>query len=358
MRHRHLGALSLVSLLTACESEHLRIGTDLGHPLCAGDLAAFEAIVHRAEDELGFSMTSKYSVSIWSDEAWPTVRSEYCRTGPRTLGCIDYGKRSIYTSLSAVDHELAHAAIPIPKLTPFFAEGLADVYSGRHTRFGHTAPADSLALSAYDVDRWMARHFVRWLRETWGGAKLGELASLGKHADTRFDEVYGLSFADAQARYFDEAPFGYSRLDACDGASLDLADDLGSWRAVVGLDCDAGEDVRALGIGRMALRTLVIPVAGYYSVSTDADAILLSRCATGPIEAPVRNEDFLGEDVPPSYAGYLTEAFAMYEGSLVLDLYFKAGKHEIGLFLVGYEGGEAVVAIGPSMGPRPVEGGL
>lgn len=364
MRHRHWGTLSTIGLLLGCESdpglpisyetEHLRIGTDLEHPLCAGDLVAFEQIVRRVEDELGLSMESKFDVWIWSDEAWKTVRPEYCGSG--ALGCTSYRENAIYTSLSAVEHELVHAAIPITNLTPFFSEGLADTYGGRQTRFGWTAPADSLDLSGTDVDRWTARHFVMWLRDTWGGAKLGELARLGESAGERFEEVYGLSFAAAQAMYFSEAPYGYPRIDTCGGAPLDFADDLGGWRAVVAFDCGTGKDVRAYGIGLMVQRTFVIPVAGYYSVSTDADAILLSRCATGPIQEPIRYDEFLGDDVPPSYANELSEVSAFYEGGPVLNLEFEAGKHEISLLIMGYEPGEVNLSIWPTLGERPVEG--
>jgi hypothetical protein len=343
-------------LPTSYETEHLRIGTDLEHPVCAGDLVAFEEIIHRVEDELGFSMEEKVSVWIWSDEAWKAVREEYCGSDPRTLGCTSYRENAIYTSWSSVEHELVHAAIPIPNLTPFFAEGLADVYSGAQTRFGLTAPADSLELSGEAMDRWMARHFVRWLRETWGGEKLGELARWGKSAGSRFEAVYGLSFAQAQEMFFAEAPWGYPRLDTCGGAPLDFADDLGGWQAVVDLDCGAGEDVRVAGIGRTARRTFVIPVAGHYSVRTDAAALILSRCATGPTHEAVRYDEFVDDDVPPSYAGQLwSEEFAFYEGGSVLDLYFEAGKHEIGLFLVGYDEGEVNLSIWPTLGPRPVE---
>jgi hypothetical protein len=350
----------MVSLLVACESdlpvsyetEHLRIGTDLEHPLCAGDLVAFEATIRRVEDDLSLSMKSKFSVSIWSDEAWKAVRKDYCGSNS-SGGCTSYAENAIYTSWSVVDHELVHAAMPTTNLTPFFAEGLADVYGGHRARFGLSAPADSLSLSGKEVDRATARHFVRWLRETYGSAKLGELARLGKHADERFEDVYGLSFADAQVMYFAEAPFEYPGLDTCGGAPLDFADDLGGWRAVVAFDCGAGEDVRAAGIGLQVKRTFVIPVAGHYSVSTDADALILSRCATGPIEEPIRYDEFFG-DVPPSYAGELSEEFAFFEGGAVLDLYFEAGKHEIGLLLAGYDEGEANLSISPSMGPRPV----
>jgi hypothetical protein len=348
------------SLPTSYETEHLRIGTDLGHPLCAGDLAAYEAVIRRTEDELGFSMASKYSVSIWSDEAWETVGREYC--GRRALGCTFHDKEAIFTSLSAVDHELAHAVISIDNLTPFFAEGLADVYGGdtyrgSQTRFGFTAPADSLELAATEIDQRTSQHFVRWLRETWDGTKLGELARLGKRADERFDEVYGLSFAEAQAMYLAEAPWGYPSLDSCGGAPLEFADDLGGWRVTVELDCDTSEDVRAIGFGVATFRTLDVPVAGHYSVSSDADGLLLSRCATGPIEEPIRLDEFLGDDILPSYAGELSEEFSLYEGGSVLDLYFESGKHEIGLFLLGYEPRETFLAIWPSLGPRPVEEG-
>ena len=207
------------------------------------------------------------------------------------------------------------------------------------------------------MDLRTARHFVRWLRETWGSAKLGELARLGKHASKRFGEVYGLSFTEAQAMYFAEAPFGYPGLDTCSGVPLEFADDLDGWREVVGFDCGTAEDVRVKGTGLMVQRTFIIPVAGQYSVSTDADAFILSRCPTGPIEEPVRLEDFLDDDVPPSYASDLSEAYAFFEGGPVRDLHFEAGRHEIGLFLLGYEADEVALAIWPSLGPRPVEGG-
>lgn len=341
-------------LPTSYDTEHLRIRTELDHPLCAGDLVAFEQVIRRAGDDLGFPMEGEVSVYIWSDEAWPAVRKEYCRDG--ALGCTSYSNNSIYTSWSSVEHELVHAAVPIPKLPPFFAEGLADVYGGRQTRFGFTAPADNVALPETEVDRRTARHFARWLRETWGSAKLGELARLGNHAGQRFAEVYGVSFTEAQTRYFAEAPFGYPSLYTCGGAPLDQADDLDGWRGVVVFDCGAGEDVRAYGIGPIVRRTFVIPVAGHYSVSTDADAFILSRCATGPIEEPVRAGEFRDDDVPPSYAGELSEAHAWFERGPIRDLYFEAGKHEIGLLSRGYEVDEVALSIWPSLGPRPVEG--
>ncbi|PRQ06856.1 hypothetical protein [Enhygromyxa salina] len=365
MRPRQLVTLSVVSLLVACDSgpalplsyetEHLRIHTDPDVPLCAGDLVAFEAIIDRIEDDLGFSIEEKVSVSIWPEEAWKNAREHYCPTDPRVIGCTSSDGTVIHTTRPALEHELAHA--PIPYLAPFFAEGLADVYSGvQLTRFGFTAPADNLAISAVEVDQRTARHFVRWLRETWGTAKLGELVRLGKHADKRFADVYGLSFAEAEAMYFAEAPYGYPSLNTCDGTPLDFMDDLGGWRTDIDIDCDTGKDVHTYGTSLMVERTFVIPAAGYYSVSSNADGILLSRCATGPLEEAIRSSTFLGEDVPPSYAGEIDEEFHYYEGGSIVDLHFEAGKHEIGLGLFGYQGREVNLAIWPSLGPQPVEG--
>lgn len=364
MRQRGL-VLGTIGLLVACEgdpmpvsyeTEHLRIGTNLEHPLCAGDLVAYEQIIRRVDDELGLTMKSKVSVWIYSKETWPDVRAKHCGSERRSLGCMSYRDDAIYTTWSSVEHELVHAAIPIENLTPFFAEGLADVYGGDQTRFGLTAPADSLDLSGADMDRWTARHFVMWLRETWGSAKLGELARLGKSAGKRFEKVYGLSFAEAQEMYFAQAPWGYPGLYTCGGASLDYVDEIGGWRAVVALDCDAGEDVRVAGIGRRTSRTFVIPVAGHYSVSTDAAALSLRRCVTGPTEEPVRPAEHEDDDVPPSDAAELwTEMFAFYEGGTILDLYFEPGTHQIELFLVGYDEGEVNLSIWPTLGPRPVE---
>lgn len=365
MRSRRLVTLSIVGSLAACEgdplpityeTEHLRIGTDLEHPLCAGDLVAYEQIISRVEDELGLTMKSTFTVSIWSDEAWQAVRKEYCGSDPRTLGCTSYRDNAIYTSWSAVEHEVVHAATPITNLTPFFAEGLADVYSGAQTRFGLTAPADSLDLSSEDVARGTARHFVMWLRETWGDAKLGELAKLGKSAGSRFEDVYGLSFAEAQEMYFANAPWGYPGIYTCGGAPLEFVDEFGGWQSEIAFDCDNGQDVRAYGIGLSIQRTFVIPVAGHYSVSTDAGAILLSRCATGPIEEPLRDGVFRDDDVPPSYAGYPSEDAVFHEGGSIVDLYFEAGKHQITVLIMGYEPDEVNLSIWPTLGPRPVEG--
>ena len=104
----------MASLLIACnqspdfpssyETEHLRIRTDLEHPLCAGDLVAFEGVVRRVEEELGLSMDGKTSVYIWSDEAWPAVGKKYCWRG--ALGCTSYSDNAIHTSWSSVEHEL------------------------------------------------------------------------------------------------------------------------------------------------------------------------------------------------------------------------------------------------------------
>jgi len=128
------------ALPTAYETEHLRIGTDLGHPLCAGDLVVYEEIIRRTEAELGVSMKEKFSVSIWSDQEWAAVGGQLC--GPKTEGCTSYRDGAIYTTLAAVEHELVHATISIAKLTPFFSEGLADVYSGQsQTRFGFSPPS-------------------------------------------------------------------------------------------------------------------------------------------------------------------------------------------------------------------------
>jgi hypothetical protein len=358
-----LRLVSAVALLTACgddhlpisyETEHLRIGTHPDITLCAGDLIAFEEVFQRVEDDFGLSPDSKISVSIWSDEAWATVAASYC-SGPSVLGCFYPHNASIFTSWFAVGHELAHAAIAVPGIPPFFDEALADVYGGRQTRFGVTAPSDSLELSADDMNRATARHFVMWLRATYGVAKLGELVRSGKAANRRFAEIYGLSFAEAEAKYFAEAPYGYPRLDTCNAAPLGFDGDFGGWRTDIEVDCATGKDIHYHGVGPVVRRSFDIPLAGHYTISTDVDLIMLSRCATGPIDEPHRFEDFFHDDVPPSYAGEISEHFRVYEGGTLVDLYFEEGKHEIGLLLIGFDASEASLAIWPTIGPVPIE---
>ena len=343
-------------LPTAYETEHLRIGTDLDHPLCAGDLVAYEALITRYEDELGVSMGSPYEVSIWSDAGWRSVSDDYCAKSEGDdvlLGCTDYGRRAVFTSFSALQHEIIHAATSVPALTPFFAEALADIYAGEPTWFGHSAPLDSLSLSGRDMDRFAARHFVRWLRETRGPAKLGRLVRHGEDADAEFEAIYGLSFAAAQERFFREAPYGYLGLDTCAGSWIEPVMGEDRWLTTIGLDCASDDDVRAVEPGRLTYRTFTIPVAGHYSVTTDADAIILSRCQTEPLEQPVRSEDFWDADVPPAGSLGLSENFETYEGGAIHDLRFEAGEHQIGLYSAGHGAGTVTLAIWPTLGPHP-----
>jgi hypothetical protein len=196
------------------------------------------------------------------------------------------------------------------------------------------------------------------LRETYGPAKLGALARLAGRASTQFDEVYGVSLEQAQEQYFEDAPFGYPPLDDCLGEPL-AEDGTGSgWFEQTGIDCEVDPDVFAYGTANSTYRTLEIPSAGQYSVATDATAVMLYRCSTGPIEEPMREDDYLYDDVPPSDANMLQGEFALYEGGGILDLHFEAGKHTIGLLVLDEDGPRDVrVAVWPTIGPQLVEEG-
>lgn len=330
------------------ETEHLRIGTALDHPLCEGDLVALERVISTVEDELSVEMQGVTTVYVWDDEQWFLGPNENCPK--RTLGCINYSSSTIWTSVGSLQHELVHAVIGGVPLAPFFEEAIADIYGGWQTRFGPSAPSTNDGRSIWTIDRQTGRHFVRWLRERWDSQALGELVRARGRSFKAFEAVYGVSVAQAEARYFDEAPYGYPSMYGCDGPRL-AADELG-WSGEVELDCGAGEDTRVAGIGMSTHRTFVVTEPGYYTFSLDADWFDIFRCSGATVEeAPDPHE--IWEDAPVHHSGYPSGASWPYFGRGVRDLYLQAGTHDINLGLYGHGAGFARVAIWPSVGPQP-----
>jgi len=86
-------------------------------------------------------------------------------------------------------------------------------------------------------------------------------------------------------------------------------------------------------------------------VSTDGEWFNIFRCGDSFDDPPA--PDSRGEDVPPSHASYPSPASRYYVGGAVHDLYFEAGRHNIGVGVLGHDQGIAHVAIWPSLAPTP-----
>ena len=334
------------------ETEHLRIGTDLDAPLCEGDLVALEQTIARAEDELGFTLDRTYTVYVWDDFKWWDGPNEACRPSDRAAGCTSREDATIWTAQEKLEHELVHAVVDV-RAHPFFDESVADGYGGYSTQFGRSAPSANADSDWATMDHVTGAHFVRWLRERWGAHRLGRLLRAGEDSFAAFETVYGMTVEEAEQLYFAEAPYAYAPLGDCQAPDLAPAPLVDGWIDRVDFDCIAGHDTRTAGAGMLVHRSVHIPVAGYYAVTTDGDWLDLRRCAERFDDPPAP----LGwtADVPDSHATYPSQAYAHYEGGTVHELYFAAGDHDVSVGLLGYDQGSVHVAIWPSLAAHPLE---
>lgn len=333
------------------ETQHLRIGTELDDVmLCQGDLIAIEHQIARIEDELEFDLAEVYTVYIWSDETWWEGAINNC-DGEAPLGCTSQKRATIWTTRGLLRHELVHAVMGRSSLHPFFKEGLAELYGGQQAPFGFTAPSANEDTDRFTADIRTATHFLYWLRERWGPHQLARLAHDRQDGFSNFESIYGMTIEEAEQLYFAEAPYAYASLYDCRGPELASAELVDGWIDSIALDCEAGIDTRSAGEGMIVHRTLQIPEPGYYSVSTDGEWFDIYRCGKRFENAPA--PDAWAEDVPSSHAGYPSPAYRYYPGGEVHDLYFEAGRHDIGVGILGHEQGLANVAIWPSLAPTP-----
>lgn len=330
------------TLAISYQTEHLDIGVELDHPLCRGDLDALERIVLEVEDELEVEMQDVTTVYVWDDERWWSGPNQNCQEDA-ALGCFDVSAGTVSTSYEALNHELVHATMGSRGTHPFFDESVADIYAGDQTRLGSSLPSDSAGTDQYGIDRATGRHFVRWIRERWGLHRLAQLLDSGESTFENFEGVYGVSLADAEAMYVDDAPFGYPSLHVCTAPPL-LGQD-STWTAQLGLDCDAGSDTRVAGDGMIMHRTFTIVTPGRYRIRTDADWFDIFRCSGPRADEPQPGDDL--KDAPEHHAGYPIGAFHHYTGGVVHQLELDAGTHDIGVGLLGHGSGAAELMIWP-----------
>jgi hypothetical protein len=333
------------------ETEHLRIGTDLEYPLCQGDLVTLESRISRIENELGAKLDHVQDVYIWPEEVWWSGPNRVCR---RELanGCTDIEGNTMYATDNTLGHELVHAIMGRTDVSPFFEEGICEIYSGTPSRFGPSAPSANQGVSYESWDRTTGRHFIRWLREYFGPELLGELVRMKGDGFDNFADVYGMSFAVAEALYFEDAPIMYPSLYTCAGAELPPVTLDRGWVAQIPLDCEDGEDTRVSGLGMRVHRTFVVEQAGYYTFNFDGYWFDIYRCSPDRVDVAPGELDWL-QDVPAAHASYPDAAFRHYEGAGVRDLYMEAGRHDIGVGLLGYGAGVTNLSITPALGPHP-----
>lgn len=357
--------MGLLSVVVSCgdpipiqhETEHLRIGSAADHPICEGDLAHYERLIVTTESEMGVDLDHKIEVYLWGDEQWPGQADQRCG-GALYRGCYKHDSDVIYTSEYALPHEIIHAVIGEPKLQVFFDEGIAEMYAGRQTRFAISAPSshegEYKTPEVYDL--LTAAHFVHWLRDKWGGERLGELARLKGAAFSDFEVVYGISFDAAEQLYFEEAPAAFPALHACDAPSMDFISATQTWSAEVELDCVNDEETRASGSGLFVSRTFKINDPGPYYFHADRGGVQVALCIETPVEElPDEIDELIDEDVPYIHASYPSEAVRFFRGGEFHPVDLRAGLYLMRVHLEGFAGGMVQVDVWPRKGEHPTE---
>ncbi len=354
-RHRRTALVLAACTLAACnappfpiqhETEHIRIGSNSEHPLCGGDLSDYDTFVQFVEDDLQMSLHAPIDVFLWNWEDWPSAADRYCSAFEEVYGCISYDDWTVHATTESLEHELTHAVVNNPDLAVFFSEGIADLYGSRVNFYGEALPTDNVHSGYGAYDQRTAAHFARWLRETWGGAKLGQLARSTGSLE-RFEAIYGLTLAEAEAIYLAEAPPLYSRLRSrCTGPELPRDAD-GIWRAQVELACERSDTV-GVPAGLYSRRTVVITDPGSYSFVTDGDWLTAYRCGEGPVwDLPEYDDE--PSDVPDEYDLPSHRNFA---GGEVHTVELTPGRYNFNVGIEGFEPGRA----GVELWPTPAEG--
>lgn len=325
---------------TQYSTDHLEIETQFSDPLCEGDLQRWEALVVDIEDNLGVSLEPGLGISLWDELDWP-----YGRWCPKwATGCYSRPAHRIYATFSSIEHELVHAVAQSLGLNePFFDEGVAEALQSAPTRFSASVPSSNLGLKGSELNRTTAAHFVRWLFETYGTEPLRELLASKGDLDA-FADAYGQSFAEVEARYFEEAPWSYPPKFFHEVPGVPMVGDR-RWQEQVAVDC-AGPDAYGRIDGIAIIRTLNIDTRGYYGLWTSADGLWVSRRQRTIVASEADALEQLDGDVSPDLGLSL-------KGGEVHVLELAPAEYEVWIADFGRDLDEAEIAAWWHQGPIP-----
>ena len=181
------------------ETEKAVIGTEFDVELCPEDLARIDRQIRFVEDLLEAHSDEKIEIYLYSTSPPPR-----CYGGH---SCYDKVRRVIRSTLFDLDHEIVHAVNHrFARLRPlFWVEGVAVALDRRGTFDDDGDVLENFKeRSGLRLSYATAGHFVRWLIEAYGTEKLRPLLK-----GVGFQPLYGISLAEAAARYEVERPCAY-----------------------------------------------------------------------------------------------------------------------------------------------------
>lgn len=286
-------------------TEYVEVGLLSDEPLCAGTLALMEDHVRYVLETLELELDERITLYLWPSQS-DQLLDMWC--GQTVAGCTS--QTTIYSSLSAVPHELVHAATASAGHASWFVEGVANGLGtgwvvdgvGLQSVYSNIEVTWPMGLGGSGHAALGARgHLSRWLIERFGGATYMELYRQTPWLPTQQEveaasrAVLGVEFDDLLREYAETAPYVYPGHWQCyvppDAVEPPWVD--GFWDHRVHLDCDRAdtftEPVWPYGT-RMTTRVpITIPADAPYMFITDhPDAELaIQPCPAEPIIEPI-----------------------------------------------------------------------
>jgi hypothetical protein len=333
------------------QTKYVDVAPSFSQSVCRGTLDELDRHVELLEQLLEIEAPARIRWDWVNEHAEGSLDSEDRCEWCNDCNACYRGDDDIYGGLDSVLHEITHAMV-IPswgRSDVLFNEGIAEGLEGTHVVMPYWP---SYRPTDY-ASEFPAPHFVRWLLERDGPAKLRELfaprlggSSTKEEVFAAVEEVYGVSFEDLEAEYFATAAAVYPAPGLCDGL-VHIPWNGDRWELRTTADCDAPH------------------VFGPFDVD-----------AYEPPEAPAPMAVVVTLDIPPALEGiFLTGWSPSGEGARVVPCFDEplydvdpevAGSHGLHpatsttlppgryrLTLPVYEPGDVYARVCPHNGARP-----
>ena len=283
------------------ETERAIIGSELdGFELCHDDFVMLDEHVALVEDMLGVERPRKIEVYFYELGGLPCSVSRQ--------GCYRHDTDQIHMAMwDGLDHEIVHAVAPDSFPSLFWEEGTADALRWVGTLGdGEGVVENSTKTRPEELDYLNARHFVRWVIETYGLESLRRIISGASE-----EEATGSSLEELAVAHRESVPYAYPALEPyiCPFDALPELE-AGVWREEFDLGCDERGATGVGGVGGVSVvRTIDLEPGRYRLFQRGGSFTALLGCQLTLNEEPLPemfhgvafSEAELSTLAPPTY---------------------------------------------------------
>lgn len=332
-------------------TKYIDLAPGFTQPVCRGTLDELDRHVEIVAEQLDITVEDRIEVFWYNQNATGAIVEDaefntWCGALKAAVGGC-YTEGVVHTHYSALLHELNHAVVaPAWGWSSFFfSEGVAFGFARSHGQTIHHTPSSKSPSEVMESKQPAGGHFMRWLIEQHGPAKLRELfesSSMSSGKDELFaavQQVYGVPFEELEAEYFATAATIYPMLGLCEDL-VDIPWNGNRWELTLDADCDAPYMHGPDNAGKMLLVVAVDVPPEYVEVP------LAAWSPTG-VEGymwPCLDEPLHDVDIEPFHtAGFANKLPGRFR---------KAGRHRVEISVD--EPGEVYLRLCPHNGAPPL----